>query len=137
MSRAWGWISVLWLVRISKAVPSFVVTAYRRQRGAEERQRFEHVVAAGHVRLDLKAFLRIEVGRLPQHGVRHTHFADVVKHAAAADRLELVGVLAALARRTRVYAVTRSEWPAVYGSRASMARANASSVARHWRSRSS
>ena len=63
--------------------------------------------------------------RLPQHVVGHADLADVVQQRAEPEHFEIVGRQASARPIATDSTLTRSEWPAVYGSRASSAAASA------------
>ena len=75
--------------------------------------------------LDRFVFLGGERPRLHQHLIADPDFADVVKQRAETQHLELRLVQRQLRPIASETALTRSEWPAVYGSRASSANASA------------
>ena len=67
-----------------------------------------------------------ERSRLAQHVVGHANLADVVQQRAEADDFEGFVAEPELPRPIATDStLTRSEWPAVYGSRASSAAASA------------
>ena len=75
--------------------------------------------------LDERELFRRQRAGLAQHGVADANLADVVQQRAEPQDLELV-VGRFICRPTPTdTALTRSEWPAVYGSRASSASASA------------
>jgi hypothetical protein len=112
-------------VWIAAAVRPLVMELDDRQVPGQERHRMENARAEHRMLPDHRELLVGQRAGLAQHLVGHADLADVVEPRTEAQDFELVlGQLehASIATDTTL---TRSEWPAVYGSRASSAAASA------------
>ena len=113
-------------VRVAAAVGPLVVQLDDRHVRREERHRPQDARAEHRMLLDDVVLAGGQRPRLAQHLVGDANLADVVQQRAEPERLRARPRVSCSARPIATDStLTRSEWPAVYGSRASSAAASA------------